>query len=104
MTTSRGRLPVGVTFLTPTVPVHVFDAETPGPTAIVQAGIHGDEVAGVHALSELLEAGLRPDAGRLIVIPVMNAPACRNRTRAAPGGLDLNRCFPGDASADAVEL
>jgi len=96
-------LPTGTTFLTPTVAVHVFDAATPGPTAIIQAGIHGDEVAGVHALCELLEEGLRPDAGRLIVIPVMNAPAYRARQRTAPGGLDLNRCFPGDAEAEEPE-
>ena len=92
-------LPTGTTLLTPTVPVHVFDAPAPGPTVILQAGIHGDEVAGVHALAELLEAGIRPTAGRLIIIPVMNAPAYRARQRAAPGGLDLNRCFPGDAAA-----
>lgn len=96
-------LPAGVTFFEPGVAVHVFDAVAPGPTAIVQAGIHGDEVAGVHALYELLEAGLRPAAGRLIVVPVMNAPAYRARTRAAPGGLDLNRCFPGDADAPERE-
>ncbi|PKN58205.1 MAG: hypothetical protein CVU56_07155 [Deltaproteobacteria bacterium HGW-Deltaproteobacteria-14] len=96
-------LPTGTTFLTPTVPVHVLDAAAPGPTAIIQAGIHGDEVAGVHALAELLEGGLTPDAGRLIVIPVMNAPAYRARQRAAPGGLDLNRCFPGDAAAPEPE-
>ncbi len=92
-------LAAGVHHLTPTLPVHVFDAPVAGPTAIVQAGIHGDEIAGVHALCELLEEGLRPDRGRLIVIPVMNPPAYRARTRAAPAGLDLNRCFPGDASA-----
>jgi len=96
-------LPSGTTFLTPSVPVHVLDAAAPGPTAIIQAGIHGDEVAGVHALAELLEAGLAPDAGRLIVVPVMNAPAYRARQRTAPGGLDLNRCFPGDAAAPEPE-
>ena len=93
----------GVHFLTPTLPVHVFQADTPGPTAIIEAGIHGDEIAGVHAIDELLEAGLRPAAGRLILIPVMNPPAYRARTRAAPGGLDLNRCFPGDADAPERE-
>ena len=96
-------LPAGVTLLTPTVPVHVFDATEPGPTAILEAGIHGDEVAGVHALQELLEDELRPRRGRLIIIPVMNAPAYRSRTRARPGGLDLNRCFPGDAAAEEPE-
>lgn len=89
----------GTHFFTPTLPVHVLDAPSPGPTVVLEAGIHGDEIAGVHALSELLEEGLRPARGRLIVIPVMNPPAYRARERAAPGGLDLNRCFPGDAAA-----
>lgn len=96
-------LPAGVSFLEPTIPVHVFDAPEPGPTALIQAGIHGNEVAGVHALQELLEEGLRPDKGRLILIPVMNPPAYRARQRMAPGGLDLNRCFPGNPTADERE-
>lgn len=96
-------LPVGVHRLHPTVIAHVFEADAPGPTALVQAGIHGDEIAGVHALEELLEEGLRPARGRLIVVPVMNPAAYRARQRAAPGGLDLNRSFPGDATAPEVE-
>ncbi len=93
----------GVHFILPTLPVHVFEADVPGPTAIIQAGIHGDEVAGVHAVQELLEAGLRPARGRLLLIPVMNPGAYRARLRAAPGGLDLNRSFPGDATSAALE-
>lgn len=94
----------GTFFLTPTVPVHVFVAPVAGPTALIQAGIHGDEIAGVHALEEMLEDGaLRPTAGRLLVIPTMNRAAYRARQRAAPGGLDLNRCFPGDSNADERE-
>jgi hypothetical protein len=69
----------------------------------VQAGIHGDEVAGVHAVQELLEERFRPERGRVIFVPVMNPAAYRARTRGAPGGLDLNRCFPGDADAPEVE-
>jgi len=94
----------GVHWFSPTLPLHVFDAERPGPTALVQAGIHGDEVAGVHALQELLEDELRPTHGRLIVVPVMNPPAYRARERKTPGGLDLNRCFPGDAQAPEREV
>ena len=93
----------GVHWFGPTVPLYVFDADEPGPTALVQAGIHGDEVAGVHALQEMLEDEIRPTHGRLIVCPVMNPPAYRARQRAAPGGLDLNRCFPGDADAPERE-
>ena len=96
-------LPSGITYFTPTLPLYVFDAPRPGPTAIVQAGIHGDEVAGVHALAELLEQELRPTHGRLVVIPVMNPAAYRARERMAPGGLDLNRCFPGDRDAPEPE-
>jgi hypothetical protein len=96
-------LAAGPHFLSPTIVVHVFDSGLPGPTALIQAGIHGDEIAGVHALQELLEAGIRPTRGRLLVCPVMNPAAYRARQRAAPGGLDLNRCFPGDAGAPEPE-
>ena len=93
----------GLHALTPTVLLHVIEGDAPGPTALVQAGIHGDEIAGVHALEELLEEGFRPARGRLLMVPCMNAAAYRARTRAAPGGLDLNRCFPGDAASPEPE-
>src|SRR5688500_2804583 len=95
--------PAGVHYLHPTISVHVLEGTRPGPTALVQAGIHGDEVAGVHALCELLEEGVRPESGRLLIVPVMNPRAYRARQRMAPGGLDMNRCFPGDAASEAVE-
>ena len=105
------RLSPGIHHFTPTLALHVFDAPEPGPTALIQAGIHGDEVAGVHALQEMLEAEIRPTRGRLIVVPVMNPGAYRARERCAVqspvpgsyGGLDLNRCFPGDADAPERE-
>jgi hypothetical protein len=97
------RLTAGHHALWPTVVATVLDAPEPGPTALVQAGIHGDEIAGVHALQELLEEGITPARGRLIVIPVMNPPAYRVRTRFVAEGLDLNRQFPGDAGAARYE-
>lgn len=97
-------LSAGVHFFSPTLILHVFQAKDPGPTAVVEAGIHGDEVAGVHAIQEMLEEGeFTPVRGRVVVIPVMNPAAYRARERAAPGGLDLNRQFPGDAAADEPE-
>ncbi len=102
------RLAAGTHFFLPTLPVHVMDAPSAGPTAVIEAGIHGDEIAGVHALEELLESGLRPERGRLIVIPRMNPAACRARQRMTPpvgswAGLDLNRSFPGDPEAPELE-
>jgi hypothetical protein len=93
----------GIHYFSPTLPLHVFVGAKHGPTALIQAGIHGDEVAGVHALAELLEGRVLPTAGKLIVVPVMNPAAYRARERCSPGGLDLNRCFPGDADAPEVE-
>ena len=96
-------LNAGVHFIEPTIPVYVFQADAVGPTAIIQAGIHGDEIAGVHALQELLEGRMRPARGRLLIIPVMNPGAYRARQRAAPGGMDLNRAFPGDSHSTSLE-
>ena len=93
----------GIHWFSPTLPLHVLDAPAQGPTALIQAGIHGDEVAGVHAIQELLEADFRPTRGRLILVPVMNPRAYRERNRMADGGLDLNRCFPGDANGSQIE-
>ena len=47
--------------------VHVFDSGRPGPTVMLQALTHGNEFCGAHALIEVLESGIRPQAGRLIV-------------------------------------
>ncbi len=93
----------GVHTLFENVVLHVVQADSPGPTALIQAGIHGDEIAGVHAIEELIEAGYRPHRGRLLLVPVMNPPAYRARTRAAPQGQDLNRSFPGNASSSVRE-
>ncbi|MCO4746996.1 MAG: succinylglutamate desuccinylase/aspartoacylase family protein [Proteobacteria bacterium] len=89
--------------LAPNVHLTVLDSGKPGPTALIQAGIHGDEVAGVHALQELLEESFRPDHGRLLIVPVMNVPAYRVRQRKTDDGQDLNRSFPGDHHSKARE-
>lgn len=102
------RLAAGLHELAPNVRAYVFNGAEPGPTVLIQAGIHGDEIAGVHALEELIEEGIRPRAGRLVIIPAMNPAAVRARQRVAEvrgdwAGLDLNRQFPGDAHAHERE-
>lgn len=70
----------------------------PGPTVLLLAGVHGDEYEGPVALTRLYQA-LSPEeiSGRLIILPMLNAPACRAGSRTSPlDGGNLNRAFPGD--------
>ena len=76
----------------------VLDSGRPGPTVLITANIHGDEVTGLaalHALQERLAGALR--AGRVVGYPSLNPTGLRARTRTvAVGAVDLNRCFPGE--------
>ena len=67
----------------------------PGPTALLVAGIHGDEFEGPVALSRLIE-GITPDqiTGRLIILPSFNCPAVIASQRVSPlDGRNMNRTF-----------
>jgi predicted deacylase len=44
-----------------------FDAAEPGPSVLVTALTHGNEICGAIALDRLLRAGVRPRRGRLIL-------------------------------------
>lgn len=76
-----------------------------GPTALLTGGNHGDEYEGVTALLKLAH-GLKPEAiqGRVIILPMMNAPAVRAGKRISPlDGGNLNRAFPGDPEGSVTE-
>jgi len=47
--------------------VHQFDSGRPGPTVMLQALTHGNELCGAIALDGLLREGVQPLVGRLIV-------------------------------------
>jgi predicted deacylase len=47
--------------------VHAWDAAIPGPTVMVQALTHGNEICGAIALNWLLEQGFKPRLGRLVL-------------------------------------
>lgn len=78
---------VGTSFQTP---VFKFEGEKSGPIVLIQAGIHGDEVAGIIALN-IFSKALRVRAGTVLLIPCMNQPACSARKRFI--NVDLNRTF-----------
>jgi len=82
---------------TVSVPVAVV-ANGTGPTALISAGVHGDEFEGQITLTKLVRS-LAPEAirGRVIILPALHFPACMAGTRMSPiDGRDINRCFPGD--------
>ncbi|HLV29017.1 MAG TPA: succinylglutamate desuccinylase/aspartoacylase family protein [Burkholderiaceae bacterium] len=47
--------------------VWLFESDAPGPTVMLTALIHGNELCGAWALKDLLGAGVRPRRGRLIL-------------------------------------
>ncbi len=79
------------------VPIAVA-AGRPGPTALLVAGVHGDEYEGPVVLRRLLRRlDLAALVGRIIVLPALNLPAVRAARRVSPvDGVNMNRAFPGD--------
>lgn len=91
--------------------VHVLESGRAGPTVLVQALTHGNEICGAIALAALMREGLRPRQGRLILVFANVAayqrfdPADPHRSRCVEE--DLNRVWGDDrlfGTGDSVEL
>ena len=78
------------------VPIIIERAKKPGPTVLITAGIHGDEVNGVEIVRQVISKGInKPKKGTIICIPVINVFGFIHMDREFPDGRDLNRVFPG---------
>jgi len=78
------------------VPVIIERSKNPGPTVLITAGIHGDEVNGVEIVRQIIAKGInKPKKGTIICIPVINVFGFIHLDREFPDGRDLNRVFPG---------
>lgn len=81
------------------VPVIIERSKKPGPTILITAGIHGDEVNGVEIVRQIIAKEInKPKKGTVICIPVLNVFGFINMEREFPDGRDLNRVFPGSKS------
>jgi predicted deacylase len=81
------------------VPVIVHRAKEDGPTVLLMAGLHGDEINGMEIIRRFIRKGWnKPNAGTIICIPVFNIFGFLNVSRELPDGRDLNRSFPGSNS------
>ncbi|WP_047549848.1 succinylglutamate desuccinylase/aspartoacylase family protein [Psychroserpens sp. Hel_I_66] len=78
------------------VPIIIERSKKPGPTVLITAGIHGDEINGVEIVRQIIAKGInKPKIGTTICVPVINVFGFLNMDREFPDGRDLNRVFPG---------
>jgi len=79
------------------IPVSVYRSINDGPTVLLLAGMHGEEVNGIEIIRRLLIRNIFDNlqCGTVITIPVINVISFLYGTRHLPDGKDLNRCFPG---------
>lgn len=77
-----------------------------GPTLLISAGNHGDEYEGQVAVTKLIQTLETTDIqGRLILLPIANAPAAGAGTRTSPiDNGNLNRSFPGDPAGTPTQM
>lgn len=81
------------------VPVLIERSKLPGPTVLITAGIHGDEVNGVEIVRQIIAKSInKPKKGTIICVPVINIFGFIHMDREFPDGRDLNRVFPGGKS------
>jgi len=77
------------------IPVIVSRSKKPGPTLLLMAGMHGDELNGVEIVRRIVEEELhRTERGSVILIPILNVFGFNSFNREAHGK-DVNRSFPG---------
>lgn len=78
------------------IPIIIDRALKPGPTVLITAGIHGDEINGVEIVRQLIAKKInKPKKGTIICIPILNVFGFLSMSRQFPDGHDLNRVFPG---------
>lgn len=78
------------------MPLKVMQGKESGPCFLVTAAMHGNELNGTEIINRLFASkNLKRIRGTLIAVPVMNVYGLINRARNLPGGVSLDRCFPG---------
>ncbi len=80
--------------------IHVFKGLKKGPSLLLLAGMHGDEINGIEILRRSITNGMfvNIQRGTVIVAPLLNLFGFINYSRDLPDGKDINRSFPGSAN------
>lgn len=78
------------------MPIHIIHGKRTGPTLLICAAIHGDEMNGTAIIHRLLKLGLLKSLqGTLIAAPVINIFGLITHARNLPDRRDLDASFPG---------
>ena len=81
------------------IPIIIERSKIPGPTVLITAALHGDEINGVEIVRQLIAGKFNiPKRGTIMCIPILNVFGFLNGDRSFPDGRDLNRVFPGTKS------
>ncbi|RPD96705.1 succinylglutamate desuccinylase/aspartoacylase family protein [Aureibaculum marinum] len=77
------------------IPTYVFNGKEAGPTVLVQAGLHGDELNGIEIVRSMLSKNyFNVKKGCVIVVPLLNVFGFLHFSRDVHDK-DVNRSFPG---------
>ena len=86
------------------IPVTVVHGSRPGPVVTLLGAVHGNQLVGSLALTYLTGPNfigpgkaIDPEvlSGTIRIVPVVNMPGYKMKSRYMPDGRDLNRSFPG---------
>lgn len=78
------------------IPIIVSRSKIEGPTLLLMAGMHGDEINGVEIVRRIIAHKYNaPLIGSVICIPILNIHGFIHFSRQVPDGKDINRSFPG---------
>ena len=81
-------------------PYYIFRTEKEYPKILIDAGIHGDEVAGIYACDTVMKY-INVLEGTVGFIPRVNLAAYQQNVRGV--NVDLNQVFPGDPNGTIYE-
>ncbi len=87
------------------IPVTIVNGERPGPTVLLSAAAHGDELNGIEVVREVaFDWDLDGLAGTIVCLPVLNVQGFLTQQRYLPiYDRDLNRSFPGDPESTSAK-
>lgn len=79
-----------------TMPLQVVRGRKPGPSLLISAALHGDELNGIEIIRQVMSRiNPRLLRGMVVAAPIVNVFGFITESRYLPDRRDLNRSFPG---------